>query len=60
MKNRFSLALLALIILALSVPAFVLAQQNRNQSNPSVGTRTNGKSEPPAPVTGRRPRPRTT
>lgn len=56
MKNRFSLALMALIILALSVPAFVLAQQNRSQS--SVGSRSNGKSDPPPPVSGRRPRTR--
>ena len=56
MKNRFSLALVALITLALSLPVFVFAQQNRNQSNTSVGARSNGKSEPPATSAARRPR----
>jgi len=55
-KNRFSLALVALITLALSLPVFVFAQQNRNQSNTSVGARSNGKSEPPATSAARRPR----
>jgi len=58
-KNRFSLALIALIILALSAPAFVLAQQTRTQPIPPVGSRTNGKSDPPASTNGRRPRTRT-
>jgi carboxyl-terminal processing protease len=57
-KNRFSLALIALIILALSAPAFVLAQQTRTQPIPPVGSRTNGKSDPPASTNGRRPRTR--
>ena len=55
MKNRFSLALLALIIFAVSLPAFVLAQQKQNQSNTAAGTSSNGKTRPAAaPV--RRPR----
>ena len=56
MKNRFSLALVALIILALSLPAFVLAQQKRAQSNTSAGTSTTGKSGPSSSAPGRRPR----
>ena len=59
MKNRFSLALVALIILALSLPAFVLAQQRRDQSNTSAGTRTTSKSDPPNSTPIRRPRTRT-
>ena len=58
MKNRSFLALVALITLALTLPVFVLAQQNRNQSNPSVGARSNGKSDPPATSAARRPRTR--
>jgi carboxyl-terminal processing protease len=55
-KNKFSVALVALIILALSLPAFVLAQQKRAQSNSSAGTSTTGKSGPPTSAPGRRPR----
>src|SRR5258707_4377861 len=54
-KNRFSLALLALIIFAVSLPAFVLAQQKQNQSNTSAGTSPTSKTAPPAPPI-RRPR----
>ena len=56
MKNKFSLALMALIILALSLPAFVLAQQKRDQSNSSAGVGTTSKSGPPASAPIRRPR----
>ena len=45
MKNKFSLALLALIAVSLIVPAFVFAQ-----------TRTTGKADPSVSVPGRRPR----
>jgi carboxyl-terminal processing protease len=55
-KNRFSLALLALIIFAVSLPAFVLAQQKQNQSNTSAGTSSNGKTAPPTAPPVRRPR----
>jgi carboxyl-terminal processing protease len=55
-KNRFSLALLALIIFAVSLPAFVLAQQKQNQSNTTAGTSSTGKAAPPTAVPGRRPR----
>jgi carboxyl-terminal processing protease len=53
-KKKFSLALVALILLSLFVPAFVLAQQKRDQSNSSAGP--NGKAAAPATVAGRRPR----
>ena len=56
MKNRFSLALLALIIFAVSLPAFVLAQQKQNQSNTAAGTSSNGKTGPPTTPPVRRPR----
>ena len=56
MKNKFSLALMALIILALSLPAFVLAQQKRDQSNSSAGVGTTSKSGSPASAPVRRPR----
>lgn len=56
MKNRFSLALLALLAVSLVVPPFVLAQQKRDQSNTSAGTKPAGKAEPPIAVPGRRPR----
>ena len=56
MKNRFSLALLALIIFAVSLPAFVLAQQKQNQSNTSAGTSSTGKTGAPTAPPGRRPR----
>ena len=55
MKNRFSLALLALIIFAMSLPAFVLAQQKQNQSNTAAGTSSTGKT-PPTAAPIRRPR----
>ncbi len=44
MKNKFSLALMALMILALSLPPFVLAQQKRDQSNNSPGANSTGKT----------------
>jgi len=53
-KKKFSLALVALILLSLVVPAFVLAQQKRDQSNSSAGP--NGKAAAPATLAGRRPR----
>ncbi|HVS82875.1 MAG TPA: S41 family peptidase [Pyrinomonadaceae bacterium] len=59
MKNRFSLALVALIIFALSLPAFVLAQTKRDQSNTAAGTTSNGKTGPPTSAPVRRPRVRT-
>ena len=54
MKKKFSLALVALILLSLVVPAFVFAQQKRDQSNSSAGP--NGAAKAAAPATGRRPR----
>lgn len=36
MKNKFSLALVALILLSLVIPAFVFAQQKHDQSNSAV------------------------
>lgn len=54
MKNKFSLASAALIIFSLTIPAFVLAQQRRAQTNPSAGT-TTGKTGTAAD-TSRRPR----
>jgi carboxyl-terminal processing protease len=57
-KNRISLALVALITLALSLPVFVFAQQNRSSS--AEKARSNGKTEPPPSAAGaRRPRTRT-
>lgn len=53
MKNKFSLALMALMILALSLPAFVLAQQKRDQSNNAASAP--GKTGAP-PATSRRAR----
>jgi carboxyl-terminal processing protease len=54
-KNKFSLALVALILLALTLPGFVLAQQpRRDQSNSSSG-KTTGKADVP-PATSRRAR----
>ena len=50
MKNRITLALVALLIVALTVPVFVSAQQQRQQSQasePSAAGKTNG-------TTGRR------
>jgi carboxyl-terminal processing protease len=55
-KNRFSLALLALMIFAVSLPAFVLAQQKQNQSNTSAGTSSTGKTGLPITPPVRRPR----
>jgi carboxyl-terminal processing protease len=55
-KNKFSLALLALIIFAMSLPAFVLAQQKQNQSNTAAGASPNGKTGPPTAPPARRPR----
>lgn len=52
MKNKYSLALVALIILSLAVPVFVFAQQP-GQPNSSAG-RTPGKSDPPIAGTRRR------
>lgn len=56
MKNKFSLALLALIIVSLALPVFVLAQQ---RPQPSTTGRATGKTEPTATAPGRRTRPRT-
>jgi carboxyl-terminal processing protease len=54
-KNKFSLALVALILFALTLPGFVLAQQpRRDQSNSSSG-KTTGKADVP-PATSRRAR----
>lgn len=44
MKKNFSVALVALILLSLVVPAFVLAQQKRDQSNGSAGANGAGKA----------------
>jgi len=52
-KNKFSPALVALILFALIVPGFVLAQQPRRDSNSSGKTTT--KTEAP-PTASRRPR----
>lgn len=59
MKNKFSLALAALIIFSFALPVFVLAQQKPGQSNTSSG-RTTGRSQPAAPAPDRRSRTRTT
>lgn len=55
MKKNFSLALVALVLLSLMVPAFVLAQQTRQQPNGSAGTNT-GKAAAPVTAPGRRQR----
>jgi carboxyl-terminal processing protease len=55
-KKKFSLALVALTLLSLVVPAFVLAQQKRDQSNSSAGPNTAGKAAAPTTLAGRRPR----
>ncbi len=55
MKNKFSLAPVALILFSLVVPAFVFAQQKRDQSN-SSGSNTTGKTSSATAVPGRRPR----
>ena len=52
MKNKFSLALVALIILSFAAPVFVIAQQP-GQPNSSAG-RVPGKSDPPVAGTRRR------
>jgi len=54
-KKKFSLALVALMLLSLVVPALVLAQQKHDQSNSSAGTNT-GKTTAPGTGPGRRPR----
>ena len=53
MKNKFSAALMALILFALLLPGLGLAQTRRDQSNSS--SRTAGKTEGPVP-SARRPR----
>lgn len=58
MKNKFSLALMALILLALSLPAFVRGQQKHDQSNSSAGAGSAAKSGPPTSAPIRRPRTR--
>ena len=45
MKNKFSLALVALITLSLTLPAFVFAQERPNQAS----GRTSGRTEPSSP-----------
>jgi carboxyl-terminal processing protease len=55
-KNRFLLALVALIISALTLPVFVLAQQKQNQSNTAAGTSSTGKTGPSTVPPIRRPR----
>jgi carboxyl-terminal processing protease len=55
-KNKFSLALAALILVSLVVPVLVFAQQKRDQSNSSAGTRTTGKADSPITAPNRRPR----
>ena len=56
MKKKFSLAPVALILLSLVVPAFIFAQQKRDQSNNSAGPNGAGKTAAPATLPGRRPR----
>jgi carboxyl-terminal processing protease len=55
-KKKFSLAPVALILLSLVVPAFIVAQQKRDQSNSSAGPNGAGKAAAPATLPGRRPR----
>jgi len=57
-KNKFSLALAALIIFSLALPVFVFAQQTKQPSTSSG--RITGKTEPSAPMPNRRPRTRAT
>jgi carboxyl-terminal processing protease len=59
-KKKFSLALVALTLVSLVVPAFVFAQQKREQSNVSAGANRTGKASAPAAAAGRRARPATT
>ena len=56
MKKKFSLALVALILLSLVVPALVLAQQKRDQPNSATGPNGTGKTAAPGTMAGRRPR----
>lgn len=57
MKNRLSLALVALLVVSVSAPLFVFAQQKRDQSNTSAGTApTSGRTGSSTSTTGRRPR----
>ena len=56
MKKKFSLALVALTLLSLVVPAFVFAQQKREQSNSSAGTNRTGKPSATSAGAARRPR----
>jgi carboxyl-terminal processing protease len=58
-KNKFSLALVALIISSLTLPVFVFAQQKRDQTNSSQGTATRSPSRIEAPATNPSRRPRT-
>lgn len=51
MRNKISLALVALIISTLCIPGFVFAQTRRDQSNSSTG-----KSGAPSAASARRPR----
>jgi len=53
-KNKFSLALMALMILSLSLPPFVLAQQKRDQSNNAPSSTGRTGTLPAAPNRGRR------
>ena len=55
-KNKFSLALVALILLSLFVPAFVSGQQKRDQPNSSAGTNGTGKTGSAIAAPARRPR----
>jgi carboxyl-terminal processing protease len=55
-KNKFSLALVALILVSLAAPAFVFTQTKRDQTNSSAGTNSSGKTVAPATLPGRRPR----
>jgi carboxyl-terminal processing protease len=50
------LALVALMLFALTLPAFVLAQQKQNQSPTTAGNPTTGKTGAPPTAPGRRPR----
>jgi carboxyl-terminal processing protease len=55
-KNKFSLALVALILISLFVPAFVSGQQKRDQPNSSAGTNGTGKTGSAMAAPARRPR----
>jgi len=59
-KKKFSLALVALTLFSLVIPAVVFAQQKREQSNTSAGTNRTGRASAPAAAPGRRARPATT